>query len=175
MARWCDEERGVRLFIENEPFSVEIYPGAPPIRQVEVRLRIALTKPTVLHAPPASAALPFVLDTAADYANVFPETLAAFGIPLEGPSGGYVRVILMDGSEVELPRRDVTLWLYSNIPALEHEPYRIELNGGVVVLPAPDPDIAAFVKPLLGMNPLVDAVLRLELNAQTRRFSVWVP
>jgi hypothetical protein len=81
----------------------------------------------------------------------------------------------MDGSVVEQPTRDVTLWLYSNMPESANRPYRIDLNGGVVILPHPAPEVQNFVRPLLGMNPLLDAGLRIELNAQTRCFSVWVP
>ncbi len=163
------------LFIENKPFSEEIDASDPTLRRVEVRLPIAITERTASAPPQTPTLLEFVLDTAADYANVFPDDLTASSIPLAGPSGGFVTIILMDGSTIERPMRNVTLWLYSNVPDLANQPYRIDPNGGAVVLPEPEPEVAALVRPLLGMNPLLDGGLRIELNAQTRCFSVWVP
>ncbi|MBI1927117.1 hypothetical protein HYR99_23105 [Candidatus Poribacteria bacterium] len=162
------------LFIANEPFSEEVNPSDPTIRRMEIRLRMVITEPTVSTPPPTSSPLEFVLDTGADYASVFEDDLAVCGISLAAPSGGWITLVLGDGSAIQRPMQDVTLWLYSNIPALANQPYRIDPNGGVVVLPARTPDMADLCS-LLGMNPLLDGRLRIELNAETRRFSVWVP
>jgi hypothetical protein len=150
-------------------------PALPPLQRVEIRFRMAITEPTVTNPPETPVFREFVLDTAADYANVFPADLEASGIPLEGPSGGEHPIILWDGSIAKGHMRDVTLWLYSNLPELANQPYRIDLHPGVLVLPAPDPDYADLVRPLFGMSALLDGGLEVHLNAQTQRFSVWVP
>lgn len=162
------------LFIVDEPFSEKVDPSDPMIRRVEIRLRMAITEPTVSTPPLTSSPLEFVLDTGADYASVFEDDLAAWGIHLAAPSGGWITIVLGDGSTIQRPMQDVTLWLYSNIPGLANQPYRIDPNGGVIVLPARTPDMADLCS-LLGMNPLLDGRLRIDMNAETRCFSVWVP
>ena len=163
----------MKLFIQDEAF-FGIDPSNPTPQHVEIRLSMAITEPDIPEPPATTTTLDFVLDTGADDALVFPNDLLDFGIiPEEGVSGGKETFILADGSKIELSRRDVTLWLYSNIPGLEDQPYPIDLNGGVVVFPDPDPGVN--VSPLLGMNPLLDAALKIEINAQTQQFSVWVP
>jgi hypothetical protein len=163
----------------DEPFSEEEITDASgnTFWRIEIRLRMALTERTASVPPENPALLEFVLDTAADYATVFPDDLSASGIPFAGPSGGFVTLTLMDSSRVQCPMRNVALWLYGNVPGLENQPYRIAPNGGVLILPQPDPNHpdAADLHPLLGMNPLVDAGLKIEINSQTRLFSVWVP
>ena len=163
------------LFIQDEPFTVEIDPMEPEIQRVEIRLRIALTEPIASTPPESVKSRVFVLDTAADYASIFPDDLVESALPAAGPLGGLIPVILWDGSQIERPMRDVTLWLYSNLPELENHPYRIDLNGGVVVLPTPASQVVNLLKPLLGMNALLDGNLRVELNCRTRHFSIWIP
>ena len=157
---------GMTLFIADEPFfegEVED-PSGEPFQFVEIRLRMAITEPNALAPPEAPALLEFVLDTGGDYVYVSPEHLVACGVPLEGPSGGKVLLTLADGSNTEGWRWDVTLWLYSNMPELENQPYRIDPNMGVLVFPESVP----LARPLLGLNPLLDARLRIELNFLTR-------
>jgi hypothetical protein len=163
------------LFIEGERFSEETDASDPTIRRVEIRLRMALTEPTASAPPQTPALLEFVLDTAADCANVFPDDLVTSAISPNGSPAGWVDVILMDGSTTQLPLRNLTLWLYSNLPGLANQPYRIDPGSGVVVLPKPHPSVKTKVRSLLGMGPLLDAGLRIELNAHTRQFSIWVP
>jgi len=173
------------LFIDNEPFTVKPADSDPTLQHVEISLSVALTEPTAEAPAQPSAALDFILDTGSDYASVYPENLDAFGIPLEGPLGGWLEVRTIDGRWIEFPTRDVTLWLYSNMADKESRPYPVQLSRGVVVLldpvsPTDPPDSAelkhrADRRPLLGMNSLLDAKLRIELDAREKRFSAWVP
>ena len=165
----------MRLFIEDEPFAEELDPEEQSIRRVEIRLKVAITEPMVAAPPQEVKPLEFVLDTASDYATVFPNDLWTSGLSVAGPSGGWVTIILWDGSGIKRPMRDVTLWLYSNLPSFENQAHRIDLNGGVVVLKVPDPDVANLVKPVLGMNALLDAGVQIKLDCRAKHFSVWIP
>jgi hypothetical protein len=173
------------LFIESEPFTIEPSDSDPTVQRVEIRLRVALTEPTAEAPAQPSASLDFVLDTGSDYASVYPENLDTFGIPQEGPSGGWLEVRTIGNQMIQAPTRDVILWLYSNMADKESRPYPVYLSHGVIVLPGPsaqtDPSEGAWrthsadPRPLLGMNPLLDAGLRIELDARAGRFSAWVP
>lgn len=164
------------LFIKDEPFfeGEEDDGSGRKIRRVEARLQMAITEPDAPAPPQTPALIEFVLDTGADYAHVFPHHLRDAGITSPGPSGGAVPMMMADGSSAQGRIRDVSLWLYSNTGL---EPYRIDPNGGVTVFPDPAGrnQNTKDLRALLGMNPLVDAGVKIELNAQTRRFSVWVP
>lgn len=175
------------LFIKNVRFSEEIVKDSDEIlRRIDIRLRIAITKPSVSAPPKSPVILEFVLDTGADYANVFPSQLLHSNI-IPDSSGGKVPLILYDGSMIFVNMCDVTFWLYSNLKEFHHKPFKIDLNGGVVILPEnqtqkkngekdlKNSTIDNLPNPLLGMNVLIDAGLKIELNAQTHRYSVWTP
>ena len=165
----------VRLFIDREEFSVESDASDPRIQRVEICIKIGLTEPYAGAPPPLADARLFVIDTGSDYSSVFLDDLIESGLPVRGPGGGQVRMILYDGSEVVRRRRDVTLWLYSNLRDAAPSPLRIDLSGGVIILPTPAPNIARLLKPVLGMKPLLDAGVRVDLDFGARRFSIWAP
>ena len=160
-------------FISEQPFTVEFDHQDPTIRRVEIRLRVAITEPWSSPSD-LSASIEFVLDTGTDYAEVFPQHLNAFGIdPNTGPSGGWVDVLLINGKKTEGRMRDATLWLFGNSSDREIDPYPIELSRGLVVIPKDDNSINLL--PVLGMNPLIDAGLRIELDGERQKFSAWIP
>jgi hypothetical protein len=165
------------LFIADEKFAIESDSRDPEIERVEMRLRIAITEPQVKSAPPRSESIEFVLDTGSDYAGVFPRNLATFDIPRDGPVTGWVDVSTIIGRETYGPMRAVILWLYGNVAGSENQAYPIYLKKGVVILPELDEpnSTAPNLRPLLGMNALIAAKLRIELDTKTRRFSAWVP
>ena len=66
--------------------------------------------------------------------------------------------------------RDARLWLFGNSSDRETHPYPIELSRGLVVIPKDDNSINLL--PVLGMNPLIDAGLRIELDAERQKFCV---
>lgn len=160
-------------FISDQPFTIEFSQKDPTIRWVEIRLRMAITEPWDSASAPSSF-IDFVLDTGSDYAKVFPQHLDAFGInPDTGPSGGWVDVYLADGTKTEGKMRDATLWLFGNSTEGKTDPYPIELSRGLVVIPKTEG--SANSPPVLGMNPLIDAGLRIELDAERQKFSAWIP
>jgi hypothetical protein len=161
------------LFILDDSFREEeaVNPQGEPFRHVEICLRVAITEPTASGPPDPPHLLEFVLDTGGDCATVTCDHLADSGISLAGPSGGWISVAWSDGRSTLEQTRDVTLWLYSNLPEWKDKPYRIELNGGVIVLTRTKSEM----RPLFGMNPLLESGLRIELNAQARKVSVWIP
>lgn len=160
-------------FISDQPFTVEFDNHDPTIRRVEIRLRAAITEPNRSLSDP-SASIEFVLDTGADYAEVFPQHLNAFGIdPETGPSGGWVDVRLLNGQKTAARMRGAKLWLFGDSSDGETHPYPIELSRGLVVIPKLDDSIDLL--PVLGMNPLIDAGLRIELDAERQKFSAWIP
>ena len=160
-------------FISDQPFTVEFDDKDPTIQRVELRLRMAITEPWSSLSDP-SASIEFVLDTGTDYAEVFPQHLKAFGIdPETGPSGGWVDILLINGKKTEGRMRDATLWLFGNSSDGETHPYPIELSRGLVVIPKHDDSVNLL--PVLGMNPLIDAGLRIELDAERQKFSAWIP
>lgn len=175
----------MHLFIKDEPFSVEPAGSGSELQRVEIRVRAAMSEPTAEAPASPDAFLEFILDTGTDYASVYPENLDLFGLTPEGPAAAVIEVTMMDNHKVFAPTRDVTLWLYSNIDGREGTPHPIYLKQGVVVLPAPDPPAEApgstaeasppCLRPLLGMNCLLDAELRIEIDAGSRRFSAWIP
>jgi len=175
------------LFIKKARFSEEIIKDSDDIlRRIDIRLPIAITKPSVSVPPRSPVIFEFVLDTGADYANVFPSQLLHSSI-IPDASGGMVPLLLYDCSMIFVNMCDVTLWLYSNLKEFRNKPFRIDLNGGVVILPENqiqkknsenDHNNSTrdnLPNPLLGMNALIDAGLKIELNAQSHRYSVWTP
>jgi hypothetical protein len=167
----------MKLFLDNIPFSEEpredLY--GRPLRHVVILLPITMIEPDA-HAPPeAPTRLEFVLDTAADYTVVSRKDLAVSGIDPDGPKGGEMLGIMADGSIDRFEMRDVTLWLHSNLPDYSTQPKRIDLNGGVVIRPDPNPNEFPPARPLLGINALLDGRLRILLDADIKRCSVWVP
>jgi hypothetical protein len=78
------------------------------------------------------------------------------------------------GRSVAFPTRRLVLWLISNIPGENQHPYRIELNPGFSFhnTPAPDP---RYDRPLIGINALLRAHLRVQLDFAKETISVWTP
>jgi len=81
---------------------------------------------------------------------------------------------LSNDAVAELPIRPATLWLMSNIPALHHAPYPVELIPG---LPFYDraPRRTANLFPLLGMGALRRAGLTVKIDFKAATLSVWTP
>jgi hypothetical protein len=165
------------LFIADEEFAIETDSRDPDIHRAEMRLRIAITEPEVKIAPPRSQSIEFVLDTGSDYAGVFPRDLATFDIPQDGPVTGWVEVSTIIGRETYGPMRAVILWLYGNVAGNENLAYPIYLKKGVVIFPELDEPHSSSPKlrPLLGMNALISAELRIEFDSKKKRFSAWIP
>jgi hypothetical protein len=79
------------------------------------------------------------------------------------------------GFQRQVPSRDADLWLVSNIPSLQGQPWHLELLQGIPfndVTTLPDPH---FNRPLVGMTALRRARLRVELDFASDTLSVWTP
>jgi hypothetical protein len=78
---------------------------------------------------------------------------------------------------LQAPIRSSSLWLFSNIPTLRLHPYRIPLNPGIPFRDAewPEEDMSYHHPPILGIEPLMRAGLRLHIDFRRRTLSVWVP
>lgn len=161
------------LFIHDAPFREKDAADSQGelFRYMEICLLIAITEPSAFGPPESPYLLEFVLDTTSNYAVVSSEHLVDSGLSLAGPSGGWIPVTALDGSITSEQTRDVSLWLYSNLIQWRDKPYRIEPNGGVIVFSQKKKE----TRPLLGLNPLLDSGLRIELDARMRTLSVWVP
>ncbi len=159
------------LFIQDAPFfeGEASDPDGQKFLYTEVRLPMAVTEP-VASNPPQDSNVDFVLDTGADIATVSQGHLDDAQFPVLGPSGGRIWVTWANGNETRERTRDATLWLYSNMKNKLPQ-YKIELNGGVVVSNAPK----SKIQPLLGLNALIEAGLRIELDAERQLVSVWIP
>jgi hypothetical protein len=90
-------------------------------------------------------------------------------------NGSATLVGFQRGRGERLPLRNVDLWLFSNIPALQYHPFQITLSRGVAFRNVDhllDPESNC---PLVGMGALVQAGLRVQLDCATRTVSVWIP
>lgn len=170
----------MKLLVADEPFYT--YPleptedmSLPAITRTELRVRVALTDLSETAPPPLSSARDFVIDTAADLVTAYFADLDAADLSLDPLIGIEQPVILWDGSLADAHLQAISVWVFSNQQALLDQPYRIDLLGGVLVFPDPDPEYAHFTRPLLGMNAFLDGGLRLLMDGQTRKFSLWIP
>jgi hypothetical protein len=74
----------------------------------------------------------------------------------------------------ELPIRQVSLWLVSNIPALRQAPYALTLSPGVAFYDR-SPRRPADLFPLIGMGTFRRARLKVHLDFEAATISVWTP
>jgi hypothetical protein len=93
--------------------------------------------------------------------------------------GGTGEIRPAAGPAVERHRRKAHLLLFSNIPALEHHPFRLELSNGITLAEDADSD-PADRQPMVGMKALRAAGVQILFNLSgktTKRndVSVWIP
>jgi hypothetical protein len=67
------------------------------------------------------------------------------------------------------------VWLASNLPALQSNPYRIRMERGLPFLNLPFRPDPLFNRPLIGMRSLRRAGLRVEIDFAADVVSVWTP
>jgi hypothetical protein len=85
-----------------------------------------------------------------------------------------IRIRVANDATESLPIRFGTVWLVSNIPALRHRPFPVELSPG---LPFFDraPRRTTNLYPLLGMGAFRRARLKVKIDFDAGTLSVWVP
>jgi hypothetical protein len=86
------------------------------------------------------------------------------------------RAVLGGGSvREELLIRSGDLWLYSNIPALHGQPYRLPLHPGITFVNREIRGDPRYATPAVGMQAQRRAGVRIELDFVNDTLSLWVP
>ena len=71
--------------------------------------------------------------------------------------------------------RTGAVWLFSNIPALRTEPFRLGLDPGITFVDRNYHGDPRFATPVIGMQALRRAGAKVELDFANDTVSVWVP
>ncbi len=166
------------LFLDRFPFQRWVdQTRTPPVQQWVAVLPVLLSEPG-LSAPPAGAAPQlWLLDTGSrGEAFAWRHHLLTGG--LDPDVGHFPRTVSITsalGGKHSVPSREADLWLVSNLPALQGQPWRLELMQGIPfydIQALPDPH---FNRPLIGTRALRRGRLRVELDFDAAVVSVWVP
>jgi hypothetical protein len=168
----------VPLFLDRFPFHCWTdHTRTPPQEHWAVVLPVLLTE-AGLPAPPGDAAPQlWVFDTGArGEAFAWRHHLLSAGLDPNTERLLPPRTITsaVGGKEL-VPVRRALVWLVSNLPPLQGQPYPLELKDGLPFrdVPAlPDPQ---FHRPLLGLRPLLRAGLRVDLDFRAKALSLWTP
>jgi hypothetical protein len=81
----------------------------------------------------------------------------------------------MFGEPRSFPVRSADLWLVSNIPALQNRPHRLDLNRGIAFDPERYDRQPHSAPPLLGMEALRQARLRVWIDYRKGTASIYTP
>jgi hypothetical protein len=168
----------VPLFIDRLPFHRWTDPTrTPPKDYWSVVLPLAITE-RGLPGPSAAAVVQhWRLDTGnTGEAFAWRHHLLTAGLdPDVQRAGGLMRVQTAIGREVLVPIREADLWLLSNLPAQANTPCLLKLDRGIAFRDVPSLPDPYFHRPLLGLQALRRAGLRLELDLAQDTISVWTP
>jgi hypothetical protein len=165
------------LFIDRLPFRHWTdATRTPPLSYWSVVVPIILSEPG-LTAPLSSVNVEdWVLDTGnRSDAFAWRQHLMQAGLdPDQNRKPQTLSVRTVSGRLI-VPVREAELWLVSNIPALQGNPYRITLQRGLAfhdLQRLPDPE---FERPLIGLRALRMARVRVEIDFAGDTVSVWTP
>jgi hypothetical protein len=78
------------------------------------------------------------------------------------------------GHKEELPVRSAALWLFSNIPALRHRPFRLALYPGITFVDRDCPQPQLF-RPLIGLGAFLRAGVTIKVDPKRQTVSLWTP
>jgi hypothetical protein len=90
-------------------------------------------------------------------------------------AASMMRLRVSGGQPIWVPVREMDLWLVSNIPSLQGNPFRLSLNRGIPFIDLPNRPDPQYDRPLIGMRALRRAGLRVELDFANDTVSVWTP
>jgi hypothetical protein len=131
---------------------------------------------TVAAAQPSAVPQRWVLDTGfSGEAFAWRWHLEEAGLDPDVEQSGPLRARSSLGASEMVPIRNADLWLFSNLPALQGRPFRLELDPGIAfrnVAQRPDPE---FHRPLVGMRALRRAGVRVQIDFTRGTVSLWVP
>lgn len=170
------------LFLDRVPFFVRPRRDGRALspREDEQRLSVSLpilvTDPDVEIPPAPFRPQRWILDTGKEgEAQCWLCDLNNAGLDADAWIEGSTRVTSASGHSQRLEIRNATLWLCSNIPALRDHPFRLDLNRGIAFDRSKTVRHAADLPPLLGMELLRAARLRVWVDYHNRTVSIHTP
>jgi hypothetical protein len=149
----------------------------PPEHHWSVVVPILVTEPEVAAPPPGAAPQEWVFDTGnRGEAFAWRQHLLNAGLDPDALRiPGRMMITSALGGKEELPLCDVDLWLVSNLPALQGQPWRMEVHHGVPFRDVPQLPDPHFHRPLVGLRVLRRARLKVELDFAQDTISIWAP
>lgn len=165
------------LFLDRLPFHRWIdATRSPPLPHWTVVLPVMLTDPHLATAPPVAGVQEWALDTGnRGEAFAWRHDLVRAGVDPDRfrlPQTMTVRTV---SGQVVVPVRAATLWLVSNLPALQGTPQRLVLRRGLPFRDTTAPPDPQYQRPLIGLRALRTAGLRVEIDFAQDTISVWTP
>jgi hypothetical protein len=164
------------LFLDRLPFHRR--PRRQGSEGLTISLPILITEPGAAAPPPNAVAQRWVLDTGfTGEGKCFRYDLEAAGLDPDDREqrAGEMPVRPMFGEPRGFPVRSADLWLVSNIPALRNRPHRLDLNRGIAFDPDRYDRQPHSVPPLIGMEALQQARLRVRIDYRKGTASIYPP
>jgi hypothetical protein len=141
-----------------------------------VSLPVVIADPGLPAPPPRVRPQRWAIDTRfSGEAYAWRHHLLEAGIDPNALRTGSISLTPLGGSPQPFPLRDADLWLFSNIPALQGKPWRLELDEGVAVRDVPHLPNPEINCPLIGMRALVGSGLTVKLDLAQNTVSLWTP
>jgi hypothetical protein len=165
------------LFIDRLPFHRWTdATRSPPLSYWTVVLPLIATEPSLTVAPVVALVQDWVLDTG-NRGEAFAWRYHLVQTGLDPDQGRLPQPMTIQtvAGKVNVPVRDVDLWLVSNLPGPPLEPYRIVLRRGLPFHDTPNIPDPYFQRPLVGVRALRTAKLRIEIDFNQDTVSVWTP
>jgi hypothetical protein len=166
----------VLLFIDRLPLHSWMDDGhRVSVRRRSASLPAIATLPVVSAPPIGRHPQRWVLDTAfTGDAYAWRPHLLEVGLDPRASLAGTTAVLSAFGQRESLTVCKASVWLLSNIPALQDTPFRLALSPGILFRDA-TPSDPEFHRPLLGMRALLRAGVRVQIDFARATVSVWVP
>jgi hypothetical protein len=167
----------VILFLDRLPLSSWTdLTRTPPVRRWSVPLPVLLTEAGAPAPPPDAVPQRWAFDTGfTGDAFAWRGHLEGAGLDPDVEQAAPVRFGSSLGASALLPVRMADLWLVSNLPPFQGQPFRLALDPGIAfrnVRQRPDPE---FHRPLVGIRTLLRAGLQVTIDFARATVSVWVP
>jgi hypothetical protein len=150
-----------------------------PLQRASIALRVKITNVGVASPPASSTPIVCYLDTG--FAGEFfcwRAHLVAAGIDPDmyrDPRRQRLRATLHAERSLGVPIRRADVWLLSNLPEYQDKPYRVELKTGISFRNAQSRSGGAVPRAILGMQTLLIANAKVEIDFDRRTYSLWVP
>jgi hypothetical protein len=165
------------LFIDRLPFHFWTDPTrSPPLSYWTVVLPVMVTEPSLTGPPPVAQIQNWALDTGnRGEALAWRHHLEMAGLDPDRSRLPQPMIIRTVTGKLQVPVRDVDLWLVSNLPVSSPDPYRLVLHRGLPFLDVPTLPDPEFQRPPIGVRAMRSAGLRVEIHFGDDTVSVWTP